>query len=604
MRRFAAVLALALLAAWPSGCAPDAATDADAAMDSVADAAPEVADGAADGAADATDSDALPTPGSDLIAWCSAAVGAPTIEQPAPGLYVARGYDLANTIVLQTADGNVVIDVGMSPARAEVTRAALDAVVPGPVRAIIYTHSHIDHTGGASVWAEEGTEIWATDALFPELVRQYGALRPAESARGELQFGAHVPEADLPCSALGRRADVIAALSTGVRRPTRTFTGETSFEVGGVQIQLIEAHGETADHLMVWLPQLEALLVGDNFYAAFPNLYTIRGTRPRPVDAWIDSLDVMRGLDPALLVPSHTRAVVGREAVREALTDYRDAIQWLRDSVVRGANAGLTLDALVASVRLPEHLAASPNLDERYGQVDWSVRALYTGELGWFDGRTHALYPPENAQGSEVELMGGPDAVRKSAAAALDSGDPRLGLHLLGKLLDAGLATEAELAPDLIRAYRAVATTVPNTNGRGWLLEAALKLDGKVPETPAPTLDATFVEELPVRVLFGVMPSRLMTDKALAVDESLHIALTDTGERWILTVRRGVAEVREGDPLPGAPAPVATLTTTSLTWKRLALQLLDPLQALGDGLLESDDLFAVITFLGRFDQGF
>jgi alkyl sulfatase BDS1-like metallo-beta-lactamase superfamily hydrolase len=575
-----------------SGAAPDAASDADGAL----------ADGTDDRAAD-SGADAEPGPDSDLIAWCSAAIGAPVVEQPAPGLFVARGYDLANTIVLQTPDGNVVIDVGMSPARAAVTRAALDAVAPGPVRAIIYTHSHIDHTGGASVWAEDSTEIWATDALFPELVRQYGALRPAESARAELQFGAHVPEADLPCSALGRRADVVAALSTGVRKPTRTFSGDASFEVGGVQIQLIEAHGETADHLMVWLPQLQALLVGDNFYAAFPNLYTIRGTRPRPVDAWIDSLDVMRGLDPELIVPSHTRTVLGREAVRSALTDYRDAIQWLRDSVVRGANAGLSLDALVASVRLPERLAASPNLDERYGQVDWSVRALYTGELGWFDGRTHALYPPANPQQAEIALMGGAAAVREAAVASLDGGDPRLALHLLGKLLDSGAASETDLAPDLIRAYRAVAATVPNTNGRGWLLEAALRLAGEVPAAPQPTLDDVFVDELPVAVLFAVMPSRLLTDKALAVEESLHITLTDTAERWVLTVRRGVAEVREGDPLPGSPTPVATLTTTSLTWKRLALQLLDPLQALGDGLLESDDLFAVISFLGRFDQG-
>jgi alkyl sulfatase BDS1-like metallo-beta-lactamase superfamily hydrolase len=584
---------LAVFASLGLGCGAeaDAADGADAAGADAADAAGGDAD------------TAVPEPPTDLLAWCDAAIGAPTIDEPAPGLFVARSYDLANTIVLQTPDGNVVIDVGMSPTRAALTRAALDAVAPGPVRAIIYTHSHIDHTGGASVWAEDGTEIWATAALFPELVRQYGALRPAESRRAELQFGAHVPAEDLPCSALGRTADVIAALSTGVRRPTHTFTGAASFSVGGVQIELIEAHGETADHLMVWLPQLEALLVGDNFYAAFPNLYTIRGTRPRPVDAWIDSLDVMRGLDPALIVPSHTRPVVGREAVRAALTDYRDAIQWLRDAVVRGANAGMTVDALVDTVRLPAHLAQSPNLDERYGQVDWSVRALYTGELGWFDGRTHALYPPANAKAAEVALMGGVQSVTSAAVAALDGGDPRLGLHLLGKLLDAGVATEAELAPELIRAYRAVAATVPNTNGRGWLLEAALRLSGVVDPAPEPTLSDVFVDELPVGVLFGVMPSRLIVDEALAAEESLHIVLTDTGERWNLTVRRGVAEVREGDPLPGNPAPVATLTTTSLTWKRLALGVSDPLQALADGLLESDDLFAVVTFLGRFEQG-
>jgi glyoxylase-like metal-dependent hydrolase (beta-lactamase superfamily II) len=52
-------------------------------------------------------------------------------------------------------------------------------------------------------------------------------------------------------------------------------------QVGGVRIELVEAHGETHDQLFVWLPDKSVLLPGDNYYHSFPNLYSIRGTSPR-----------------------------------------------------------------------------------------------------------------------------------------------------------------------------------------------------------------------------------------------------------------------------------------------------------------------------------
>ncbi|MCA9541433.1 MAG: MBL fold metallo-hydrolase, partial [Myxococcales bacterium] len=372
----------------------------------VPDAAP-VVDAAPPGPVDI---DAGPDPtdvARRLAEHCEAHVGPARVEEVAPDLFVAIGYDLANTILLRTADGNVIVDAGMSPARARATRAALDEVAPGPVAAVIYTHSHVDHLGGASVWVDDGTPVFATEALLGNLVGQYGAFAQAESARGRLQFGQGVPEDLLPCSALGRRADVDAARNSGARLPTETFTGHRALDFGGVAVELFEAPGETEDQLFVWIPHLDALLPGDNYYAAFPNLYTLRGTTPRPVDGWLRSLDAMRRLDPAVLAPSHTAPLLGRPAIREALTGYRDGIQWVRDAVVRGANAGLPLDAIVARAALPAHLAAEPALAELYGQVDWSARALYGNHLGWFDGREATLYPPRHVIAREIALMGG-----------------------------------------------------------------------------------------------------------------------------------------------------------------------------------------------------
>ena len=277
-------------------------------------------------------------------------IGEPRVEQVSERIWVALGYDLANTVLIATDEGHVVVDVGMNPSRAAPARDALLAAHPGPVRHVIYTHSHIDHVGGAEAWVEEGTRIWATEAFADHFFKQYGTFLPVEAARAQRQFGRDVAVSSLPCSALGRRVDLEGTLRNGARMPTDVFSGATGFEVGGVRVELVEAHGETHDQLFVWLPEEKVLLPGDNWYRAFPNLYTIRGSQPRPVDDWIDSLDAMRRLEPEILVPSHSGPVRGADEVQEALRNYRDGIQWVRDAVVRGANAGEDVDTLAAEI--------------------------------------------------------------------------------------------------------------------------------------------------------------------------------------------------------------------------------------------------------------
>mgnify|MGYP002777713663 CR=1 FL=1 len=544
-----------------------------------------------------------------LAAHCDGAIGPPRIEPITDRVLLAIGHDLASTILIRTDIGNVIVDVGMSPARAAPVREALLAASPGPVVAIVYTHSHIDHVGGASAWVEPGTEIWATDAFLDHFIKQYGAFRRAEARRGAAQFGAHVAEDSLPCSALGRRADLDAALSTGVRFPTRTFTGAQDLTIGGVRIHLREAHGETHDQLFVHLPDEDVLLAGDNFYRAFPNLYTLRGTSPRPIDAWIASLDAMRRLEPAHLVPSHTAPIAGEADVLAALTRYRDAIQWVRDRVIERANEGHSIDRIAAEVGLPPALADAPELAELYGQVDWSARAIYGERLGWFDERPEALAPLPPAERARrfLDAMGGPEAVRARAQKALEGGDPRWAAELYALLRDHDPQSMSSGTPDalaLAGALEAIAAGTANTNGRGYLLETAHRLrHGEAPLT-APAIDPAVLDALPVAHFFAVMATRLDPELAAGVHESARFHFTDTGERFVVTVRHGIAEVVAGDPLPGTPEPIAAVTTTTGTWRRLATDLLSPLAAATSGDLQiAGDPLAFRRFTARFRRG-
>ncbi len=552
-------------------------------------------------------SHALATP-EQLRAQCRDAVGPPRVERIGDRVFVALGYDLANTILIRTDDGNVVVDVSMSPARAREVRAALQAVAPGRTRAVIYTHSHIDHVGGASAWVEPGTEVWATDAFTEHFLKQYGEFRAAETRRGASQYGAHIGEDELPCCTIGRRLDFDRALETGALLPTRTFSGHAELDVGGVHIELVEAHGETHDQLFVWLPAERVLLPGDNYYRAFPNLYTIRGTSPRPVDAWIDSLDRMRRRAPEHLVPSHTVPVHGADNVRAALTRYRDAIQWVRDRVVAGANAGTRLEPIVESIGVPPSLASDPALAPLYGQVDWSARAIYMNHLGWFDGSPEALYPlPERERAARtVAMMGGAERLWSEAERSRQR-DPRWTLHLLTLLRDAGLADEStggRWARTSADALEALAATVGNSNGRGYLLESAYVRRNGATAMPTPRASAAVLDAVPLATIFRVMASRLQPELAVGVHESVRFEFSDTRESFVLTVRHGVLEVAAGDALPGTPAPLAVVHTTAGAWRRIATDTLSPAAAVTGGELRIDgDAAGFYTFSQRFRRG-
>lgn len=547
-------------------------------------------------------------PPEKLAAHCRDHVGEPRVLKVGERVLVAVGYDLANTILIRTATGNVVIDPGMSPKRASETKRALLEQAPGKTLAVIYTHSHIDHVGGASVWLDEGTEIWATEAFAEHFVKQYAEFRRAESRRGARQFGLHASDASLPCSALGRRIDLEAALDSGARMPTKTFSSRTTLELGGVRLELVEAHGETHDQLFAWLPEERILMPGDNYYRAFPNLYTIRGTAPRPVEAWIESLDAMRRLEPAQLVPSHTTPVAGRDEVLAALTRYRDGIQWVRDRVVQGANADLPIETIVAQVGLPPKLAADRALDPLYGQVDWSARAIYTNHLGWFDGRPETLYPMAERERAKrsVELMGGLERVFEEIDKTR-SIEPRWALHLLALLKSAGLVAlepDGRWAKTTAETLERLAEGVGNSNGRGYLLESAFELRNAPSPAPTPQKPPAFLDAIPMSMFFRIMASRLIPERSLDVHEAVCFEFDDTKQRFTVTIRHGIAEAIEGEPLPGTPEPLARVKTTARAWRRIAVGATKPVDAVRDGELEVEgEVTAFYTFTKRFQRG-
>lgn len=529
-----------------------------------------------------------------------------------PGIHQVRGYDLSNLTLIDGASGWIVVD----PLTSQETAAAALAFArrhlgAKPVVAVIFTHSHVDHFGGAQAVVPEdpaaraALRVVAPRGFLEEATSENVLAGIAMGRRSAYMYGFPLPRSPYGHvdTGLGKEP---ARGTIGILRPTDEIDRTPQeLVLDGVRFVFQYApHTEAPTELTFYLPDRKAFCAAEIASHTMHNLYTLRGAKVRDALAWSGALDTALELfgDAEVVFGSHHWPVWGNERVRSYLAGQRDLYRYLHDQTLRLANAGATPQEIAEQLELPPRLASVFANRGYYGTVRHNAKAVYQTYFGWYDGNPAHLdpLPPVEAGRRYVAAMGGADAVLAQARAAFEAGEHRWAAMLLDHLVFA--EPENDAARELLaQAYEQLGYRAESGPWRDAYLTAAHELRHGVAESGVDLAAAAgLLRELSLGEFFASMATRIDGLKAAEQDRKLNFVFTDAGESYVLELSNGVLHHRRRDPDPDADATVR-LTRDLLV--RLATE-----QAGLRDLVFSDDLavegsrIALLRFLLLLDR--
>jgi cyclase len=217
--------------------------------------------------------------------------------------------------VLVGSDGVLMVDTQFAPLSDKIA-AAVRQLSPAPIRFVINTHVHGDHTGGDENFGKMGATIFAREELRERLAH------PEPAANG---------------------APVTPTLPVGL--PLVTYEGRVTFHMDGEEVELIPIpHAHTDGDTMVRFHNADVIMTGDFFRSVgYPNIDRANGGS---LNGMIDGLSVVIGLagPNTKIIPGH-----GATVDRAAVTAHRDMILALRDRVQKLVQQGKSVDEIVAA---------------------------------------------------------------------------------------------------------------------------------------------------------------------------------------------------------------------------------------------------------------
>lgn len=480
------------------------------------------------------------------------------------GIYQVRGYDMANLTVVKGDTGWIVFDTLMS---VECSQAAMQLIEKNlgkfPVKAVIISHSHVDHFGGiAGVMAKEDK---ADETLSIEDQLASGKI-PMITPVGFTEHS--VKENVYAGKGMGRRSNyqygilltpgVTGKLAQGIGMGQSTGTVSfmtPSYEItqsgekltiDGVELEFQLTPGtEAPAEMNTWLPQYKALWMAENCTGTLHNLYTLRGAEVRDGAAWasyITEAISLYGKDAEVTFQSHNWPHWGNNVVNDYMVNTAAVYKFINDQTLTYINQGYTSDEISNMIELPEALNKIWYTRQYYGTVAHNAKAVYQKFMGWYDSNPVNLNPlmPSDSAKKWVEYLGNVDNVLQMAKADFDKGEYQWVAEVTNTIVFADPTnTDARLlCADALEQLGYQAESGP---WRNEYLTAAQELrHGNANFTASTKSTGDMVKVLSAPMLFDYM-AIVMDKQALADrDFTMNVILPDVGEQHMLRVKNGV----------------------------------------------------------------
>lgn len=536
-------------------------------------------------------------------------------------IYQVRGTDLSSMTFIRGKTGWIVYDVLVSrEAAAQSMKFFFDNVPTGkdlPVVAMLYSHSHGDHFGGARAIQDAfpDVRVYGSKNITKEIVDENVLAGNAMSRRVSYQYGA----------TLGRHETGIvdAALAKGITVGEVTYvtphkemnwTGKWETEViDGIEMIFMDASGtEAVSEMTTYIPSMKAIWTGEMMYQGMHNVYTLRGTKVRDslkwskdinemINAWGDEVEIMFG--------SHSAPIWGNAEINDYMKMQRDAYGFTHNQSLRLANSGYVMQDLGDKIYevMPESIRKSWHTNGYHGTYSHNARAVYNLYLGYFDMNPANLNPlpikPESVK--FVEYMGGGEALLARAEKDFAKGEYRFVATALNKLVQA--------EPDNKKARMILADAYEQlgyqSEGAGWrntYLTGAQELRlGKVTPGALKSASADVISEMEIGMLFDYLAVRVDAVKAQHTPFTLSLSLPDTGEFYFIEMLNGNLNNVKTEQLRQADATV-TINQADVTKLQLGATSLDQLLTSKQAEITGDQsvLGKLMASLVEFDSAF
>lgn len=533
------------------------------------------------------------------------------------GIYQVRNQDLSNMTIIEGREGITIVDPLISQ---ETAKVALDLYYANrprkPVKAVIYTHSHVDHYGGVrGVTTEDDVnsgrvKIYAPEGFLEAAVAENVMAGTAMSRRASYMYGNLLkPDAK---GQVGAGLGTTTSAGTVTLIPPTNIVKETGQKetIDGLTYEFLMAPGSEAPAEMMWfIEEKKAMEAAEDATHTLHNTYSLRGAKirePLPWSKYLNQALVMWGDKIEVIFAQHHWPTWGNDKSTALLRSQRDLYRFINDETLRMVNQGMTMREIADAFKMPDSLANVWANRGYYGSVYHDVAATYVLYLGWFDGNPATLHelPPVEASKKYVEFMGGANGVLTKAKAAYDKGEYRWVAQVVHHVVfaDPNNKEAKNLEADALEQLGYQAESGP---WRNFYLTGAQELRNGVAKLPTPnTASPDTVRAMSVEMFFDYLGVRLNSGKAGNARAKLNFDFGKDGN-YFVELENGVLNHTANKKADNADATI-TLSRDTLNGIILQQTKLDDAISAGNVKINGDQtkLRNVVSYLDNFEFWF